>query len=120
MIRLSSPSARKQIVTLVAKARGVEKRPSSVSRSASAPTSSLSSRAAQSSGASPGDVLFSRRKLEQGLVDRPAVLADAKDVGAVVLERHDAHGVEGPHDLALEGEAVRTDEGADDHTQSLT
>ena len=71
-------------------------------------------------GRLPWHVELARGKLQQRLVDRPAVLADEQDVLAVGLERHDAHGVEGPHDLALEGEAVRADEGADDDLQPLS
>ena len=37
----------------------------------------------------------------------------------VALEGHDAHGVEGAHDLALEREGVGADERARDHAQAL-
>ena len=61
-----------------------------------------------------GHVELAGRKLQERLVDRAAVLAHEQDVLEVVFERDHAHGVEGPHDLALEGEAVGADEGADD------
>ena len=65
------------------------------------------------------DVELAGGQLQERLVDRAPVLAHEQDVLAVGLERHDAHGVEGPHDLALEGEAVGADEGADDDLQPL-
>ena len=65
------------------------------------------------------DVELAGRQLEHCLADCAPVLADEQDVFAVALERHDAHGVEGPHDLTLERETVRPHEGAGDHAQPL-
>ncbi len=66
-----------------------------------------------------GDVKLSRGQLEQRLVDRSAVLADKQHVLTIALERHDTHGSEGPHDLALEGETVRADESAYNYSKAF-
>src|ERR1039458_5093428 len=53
------------------------------------------------------------------LVPRAAAQWVAMDQNHRALERHDTHGSEGPHDLALEGETVRADESAYNYSKAF-